>query len=120
MYPLPDDFDPHVFAGRELEQVSFLPYSVKLVFDRGLSVQVFSEVVLEPPDGDICRFELSDVPIRSATLEGLVGLNIERAAVEPRATLVLDFENGHVLRIVEDRAPYECYHLRVGDREIIV
>lgn len=120
MYPLPDDFGPDVFAGRELERVCFVPYSIELGFGRDLSIQIFSEIAHEGTDGEICRSEASGTPIKSSTLMTLVGSKVEHASVGPRATLVLSFENGHVLRIVEDRAPYECYHLRVGERQIIV
>jgi hypothetical protein len=120
MYPLPDDFDPPVFASRELQRVCFIPYSVELTFASDLSIRVFSQIVHDGIDAETRWSESSGAPIRRSTLMRLVELKVERATVQPRATLVLNFENSHTLRIVEDDTPYECYHVHIGEREIIV
>jgi hypothetical protein len=120
MYSLPDDFDPQVFAGKELERICFVPYSVELAFDGDISLRVFSEIVHDGIDGDTRWSEASSAPIKRSALMRLVGLKVERAHVESGATLVLCFQNNDTLRVIADTNKYECYHLLLGDREIIV
>jgi hypothetical protein len=69
--------------------------------------------------GESLREEDSS-PLTLARLTTLSGHFIVGAVAEGRATLTLTFDDGQTLRVIEDGAAYECYHLHIGEREIIV
>jgi hypothetical protein len=116
MYALPEDFDPAVFLDHELQRVCFPPYGLELQFAKSISLKVFGVLSL---DGESLREEASS-PGTLARLTALPGHRIVAASTEGRGTLVLTFEEGQTLRVIEDGDAYECYHLRLEEREIIV
>jgi len=116
MYALPEDFDPAVFLGRELQRICFPPYGLELRFEKSIRLKVYGPLSL---DGDSLR-EANSSPLTLARLTALPGHRIAAASTEGRGTLVLTFDDGPTLRVIEDGDAYECYHLRVGEREIIV
>jgi hypothetical protein len=116
MYALPEDFDPAVFLGRELQRICFPPYGLELQFEKSICLKVFGVLSL---GGESLREEDSS-PRTLARLTALPGHRIAAASTEGRGTLVLTFDDGQTLRVIEDGDAYECYHLHLGEREIIV
>ena len=70
------------------------------------------------PFSDLFEEEL--VELKESRLMYLLQQRVTTTRVEDRADLVLQFQNGHVLRLIEDPAPYEAYHIEIGDRLIVV
>lgn len=120
MYPLPDDFDPAVFVGLTLSRVAFTSNTIEFAFDRDTLIRALGEVRHDGREGQATWYDGATLPIRTSRLMQLLDATVDEAGIEPRATLVLRFENQHVLRVVEDTTAYECYHLHIGDRQIIV
>jgi hypothetical protein len=121
MYAIPEDFDVTIFVGKTLEQVSFTTNTLTFSFDDDVGIAVESEVWHAGHDDQGDRWlERSPIPVKQSKLMYLLGSSIASVAVDGRATLVLQFANGHTLRCVEDTDQYECYHLRIGDDEIHV
>lgn len=118
MYGLPTDFDPSVFVGLCLVQVSFSENTVHFVLGETASVTVESAVRyrverLAPP-------KTASVPIHCTDLMKLLGRTILSASCMSDGTLRLDFEDGSSLEFLEDSKQYEAYHVRAGGRTIIV
>jgi hypothetical protein len=116
MYALPEDFHPAVFVGCELQRICFPPYGLELQFEKSICIQVFGPLSL---GGESLREEDSS-PQTLARLTALSGHRIVGADTEGRGTLVLTFDDGQTLRVIEDGDAYECYHLHLDGRDIIV
>jgi len=100
--------------------VCFAPYRVDLVFAQDVKIKVFGQLDYTINGRTYAWREDGAQPRFADQITTLVTHSVVTAAVEPRATLVLAFDNGGVLRVVEDVSNYECYHLLLGEREIIV
>jgi hypothetical protein len=70
--------------------------------------------------GDESLRDEDSSPSSLARLTRLAGQRVVQADTEGRATLVLAFDAGETLRVIEDGDAYESYHLHIGGREIIV
>jgi hypothetical protein len=117
MYGLPSDFDGRVFTGRILEQVCFNENQVTLSFDGDMAVMVESAFSYEAPPAES---RLTEVPVFHSDLMRLLGRRVSSAVGDEDGTLVLVFENGHRLRILDDSREYESYRIRLGKKMIIV
>lgn len=100
MYGLPKNFDFSVFVGRELQSVSFYPYTIHFWFDAELGINLGSSY-LHRGAADSAEDRV-DVPPSESTLMQLTGKIVERAEREGEGTLVLHFSEGHVLKLFDD------------------
>ena len=116
MHGLPATFDPGVFVGRRLDQVSFTENTVHFQFDGGISITVLSSFLVKLGDK---RVE-ERVPVRSSEVMRLVGKVVRLADARPDGMLKVTFDGGEMLTFIDDSAQYESYQLRIGDREIYV
>lgn len=116
MYSLPKDFDPALFVGRELQRICFPPYGWELQFEDSICIKVFGPLSL----GAESLREEGSSPSTLSRLTALPGRRVVVADTEGRGTLVLTFDDGQTLRVIEDGDAYECYHLHLGERAIIV
>ena len=119
MYKLPKDFDAAFFVGRTLEVVSFSANTVFLGFDNGVSITVLSALQHQLPSQSDPP-NIQRVPLAESKLTQLPGRCVTQATGEADGTLVLFFDNGHVLRVFDDNPHYECYSINDGEREIFV
>jgi hypothetical protein len=93
-----------------------LPYGLELELEKSICLRIFGPLSL---DGESLREEDSS-PSTLARFTALSGHRIVGAGAEGRGTLVLTFDDGQTLRVIEDGDAYECYELHLGGREIIV
>jgi len=117
MYPFPAEFDVGQFRFVELEMVCFAANAMNLHFGRKLSLTVGCE--FEYCDEGMGAATRSDFPLRSSNLIQLIGSRVTEASVSGKATLVLRFNSGAVLRIHPDAA-YESYRIKQDDQEFII
>lgn len=121
MHGLPKGFDGMVFVGRCVEQVCFSQNTLHLDFGDDLSITSESLVVHERvADGGPVWSERVSVPVETCGLMRLIGPSITHSRVVDDANLILEFEDGQILHIMDDSKTYESYRIRVGDREIFV
>lgn len=118
MHGLSKSLDLAIFVGRELQTVSFYPYTIHFGFDAELSINLESsylhQVAADGPEDRI------DVPPSESTLMQLAGKVVERAEREGEGTLVLRFTEGHVLKLFDDTKWYESYQIEYkGVRTIV-
>jgi hypothetical protein len=132
VHGLPSDFDPSVFNGATLHQIAFSSSMIDFLFerdpssksvDRELSLKALGPFRHDGEDKAGERF--SDaveelVELKESRLMYLLQQRVTATRIEDRADLILQFENGHVLHMIEDPAPYEAYHIEIGDRLIVV
>jgi hypothetical protein len=119
VYKLPKDFDGSFFLGRTLECVLFNENTVDFLFDEHVGIGVESslqhQIALEDEQS-----EVQAVPLSQSRLMQLLGRCVTGVKAGDDGTLVLSFDNGHVLRIFDDQPHYESYSIRHGDKEIFV
>ena len=99
MYRLPMDFDASFFVGRTLEHVTFSEYSVDFAFDEQVGITVASSLQHQL-SVDRAESEVQSIPFSHSRLMQLSGRGVTDAKGELDGTLVLFFNNGHVLRIL--------------------
>src|SRR5687768_12559376 len=118
MYGLPEDFDTGVFVGARLDSMTFYEYIVLFSFERGddsLRVGVESSFSFTPPGARV------HVPVKDTDAMRHVGRVVTGAHGEIDGTLVLDLEDGTVMRIYDHGMPFESYSVYLPDgRQIIV
>ncbi len=119
MYGLPKDFNASFFVGRTLEHVTFRQYAVDLGFDEHVSITVESSLQHQLSLDDV-ESEVQSIPLSHSRLMQLAGRGVTDVKGEVDGTLLLVFDNRHVLRIFDDRPNYESYSIRNGEQEIIV
>lgn len=118
MYRIPEDFEPSVFVGTDLDSVSFGPYMVRFSFGSTVSVTVHGMLIHESPEG---WTDEATVPLATSRLMQLVGHTVTRAGVPDSSRVRLDFEHGHVLTIVDDTPDqYESFHIETETKHWIV
>ena len=118
MYGLPEDFDARVFVGARLDYITFYQYQVLFEFDRGaerIGVAIESSFSFTPPGGRI------HVPVEATDAMRHVGRVVVSAAAETDGTIILDLDDGTVIRFFEDGLECESYSLYLPDgRRIVV
>ncbi len=118
MNKLPLDFDGKFFVGKTLEYVSFAEYSVYFSFEKKITVTVESSLQhLFQLSGEE---EKQSIPLTESSLMQLVGHAVTKVLAGADGTLVLEFDNGHLLRVFDDLPNYESYSIQHGDIEIFV
>ena len=118
MYGLPPDFDPSIFIGRELLQVSFTANTVHLAFDADIAITLESafefhldkrtEVVKQSP------------PVQVSSLMSLIGCQVCSASSDSDGTLILEFAGGGTFTCIDDSKQYESYHILIHGKEIVI
>jgi hypothetical protein len=123
VYGIPKDLDLSFFAGKRLDQVSFAAGMVFIRFDDKVEVRLESTYQHQSKQ-DIDHFRtgtMQSVPVRhSSTLMQAVGHYCVSASGDDEGTLTLEFDDGQVIRCIEERTPYESYEIINGDDEWVV
>lgn len=117
MNGLPDDFDAGIFVGKTIERICIREVSAEVTFDDQTAITAFGQVTL---NGVTIWVDRTGPDRRPSDLFPFLGQTIRSARVEDQSTLALTFDGSAVLRFVEDTDMYECYHLNLPDRRIIV
>jgi hypothetical protein len=118
MYGLPADFDPTLFLGRELEQVSFTANTVHLTFDGDASITILDTFEVRLVQGAAPVRQTP--PVEQSNLMGLLGRRVVSAHRTATGTMALAFEQGGELLCMDESTQYESYTIRIGGREIVV
>jgi hypothetical protein len=118
MYGLPKSFDPSVFRGKTLDQVCFTVNSITLSFEGRILLTILGTFILRERTN--ARAVKQAVPVMTSNLMSLTGKTVQNAQASTDGTLVLRFEGGRTLTLVDDSRMYESYALRIGDNEIVV
>lgn len=119
MYNLPENEDLSFLRNKEIELVCFAAYQVNLHLEGGISITIlgsFRHLVAGSavPASDIV------FPLRGSELMRLLQQRIKKIKTEDDSTLVFDFSNGDHLVIRGNNGPYESYHIRHGEKLIVV
>ena len=122
MYGLPKDLDLSFFVAKRLDQVSFAQSVIHLLFDDKVSVTLMCSFQHQR-NQDIEQHRLGviqSVPVTHSTLMQLVGRSVVSATGDDEGTLSLVFDDGQVLRCLENRSPYESYNFTDGEHLYVV
>jgi len=118
VYGLPADFEPALFLGRELEQVSFTANTVHLIFEGDASITILGTFEVRLVQGAASVRQTP--PLEQSNLMGLVGRRVVSAHRAGAGTIALAFEEGGALLCLDESTQYESYTIRIGGREIVV
>lgn len=118
MYGLPSDFDPRMFLGRQLLSLTFAVNLIGLAFDEGVNVTVLGSVAYRHSLQS--TVSIDSPPVTRTTLVRLVGDVVVASEARSRRELILRFERGGSVTLLDDSDEYESYVINEGDREIIV
>jgi len=119
MYGIPQDMDWSFMFDKELIQVCYGKHQTQLRFYGDLCISIEAGVA-HSRAGQILG-KSNGREQGTASLIGLIGATIEQVHVEGQDALVLRFSNTHVLRVLEDEAPYESFSISApGEQTIIV
>jgi hypothetical protein len=131
MYGWPKDLDHEIFVGHLAEAVTFAENVIVLVFSDGLVVSISGTVVYQrSPDAAVER-ERADAPLKRARarvelplertgLIGVVGQVVEGVELRSPKEVILRFEDGFSVTLLDDNDDYECYLIEVDGRKIAV
>jgi hypothetical protein len=118
MYEIPKNLDWSFMFEKELIQVCYGKYQTQLRFEGGLCVSIEAGVVHGHADQVLGKSNGREQGITS--LIGLLGASIKSAQAEGEDTLVLQFSNAHVLRVLRDEEPYESFSISAPGELTIV
>ena len=118
MYGLPATFDPSVFVGAELVEVSFSANTVNLIFEPEIVVTIEAAFVISAGAG--LQSVKHSPPVQSSDLMTLIGERVVAATGEADGTLVLGFENGGRITCLDDSMHYESYKIRAKGLDLVV
>lgn len=118
MYGLPPDFDPAIFIGRELQQVSFTVNTVRLAFDDDIAITLDSAFIFQI-DSAAAAVEQAP-PVQASNLMALVGRQVCSARSVSARNLLLEFAAGGTLTCIDDSKEYESFHIWIRGKEIVV
>jgi hypothetical protein len=122
MYGLPKDLDFSFIVGKRLDQVSFAQSVIFFFFDDKISITLESTFQHQSrQDVENLRLGVTQsVPVTHSTLMQLVGRSVVSATGDDEGTLILVFDDGQVLRCLENRSPYESYSFTDGEHLYVV
>jgi len=103
------------FVGNTLTTISFSQYSISFYFDEGPFVRVDGSYSYRVTKSESVITQ--EVTSRKTTVLSLLGSSVCAATRVGRGTLKLELDEGRTLSFIEDEAPYECYHVTIGDKE---
>lgn len=116
MYRLPVDFDGSFFIGRKLEMICANANQIYLHFGQQITITVESSLTYQRGDATVTI----GVPLSNCDIVALLEHSITQVSPMKDGTLTLMFDNGDVLKCLDDRPNYESYRIRNGDKEVIV
>ena len=109
--------DISFFNGSCLVQISFGKFDLGLNFDGPLSsVMIQSSFGIQPLDGALKKYDISDV----TQLRDFLNCDVHSASWGAQGTLILEFQGGDQLMIFDDSDQYESYVIRRGTTTIVV
>ena len=118
MYGFPNDFDPQVFVGRELETITYAVNVIVLAFADRLTVSASGSLSYRVAND--AETGVDRPPVIRTSLVNLVGRTVLAAELKSARELVLEFDGEGSVTLLDDADTYECYLITIGDREIIV
>ncbi len=117
MYGLPKNFDASFFIDKRLEMICFNANQLYLHFNDGIVVTIESDFWYQPSSS---KGELVSVPVLQSDMMKLLEHQVSKAVADNNGTLVITFDNGCVLKCLDNSSNYECYQIKIGNRVIIV
>ncbi|PYV51814.1 MAG: hypothetical protein DMG98_25330 [Acidobacteria bacterium] len=121
MYGLPKDFDGSRLVGRFLQQICYGVGQIQLRFDEALTIAVTSSFLYKnPAASQPKKIAIPGPPAIQCDLLHLLHHSIVKAFGDDEGTLTMEFDDGHVLRCLDDQPGYEAYEIKMGDESIIV
>lgn len=118
MYGIPSGFDPSLFIGRELQQVSFTVNTVHLTFDDEFAITIESSFLFQPDK--TAPASRQTLPVRESNLMSLLGHQVSAARSAADRDLILEFTGGGVLTCIDDSREYESYHIWIHGEQIVI
>jgi hypothetical protein len=118
MYGLPVNFDMSVFVGKKLDLICYSANTINLSFENKTSITIMNSFMHQTSSDEMSQKQ--SIPLRTSDLVCLSGTAVDSAKGGQDGSLVLYFENGHILTIFDDSREYESYVIRIGNKEIIV
>lgn len=119
MYDLPKGTTFEFLSDRELELLSFSPYTVTLHFEGNIQLQIegsFTHITKEQRVAP----KASHFPIAESHLMRLLLQRVTEVAAKSNGTLTLGFRNGDILVIDGNVGPYESYNVNHPDGLLVV
>ncbi len=101
------------FEGRRLDAVTFGRYKVSLFFDEGVGLDVEGVLAVTVPGSD--ERSADDARALATPLLDLLSLTVAAVRVDAPSSLALEFENGTIVRAIDDLGPYECFDVHHGE-----
>ena len=116
MYGIPADFDLRAFIGHDLARVCFGAFSVHLEFSAPevLRVPVVGSYEHAGPSDEGWKDSVT-VPVAASRLVQLTNHAVVDAAAVDGKRLVIKFEHGHWLTLIDDNDRYEAFQIQAGD-----
>jgi hypothetical protein len=120
VYGIPADFDPRVFGGHDLARVCFGAFTVHLEFTAPETLRITVEGSYEHAGRHEGWTDSATAPIAESRLMQLTNHAVVDAAVVDGKRLVLTFDHGHSLTLIDDDDHYEAFQMQAGERVWIV
>ena len=118
MYGLPKDFDTSIFLGKTIQAISFSANTIDFMFDDALSITATGSFSHHIPGQN--SDEVESIPVKNSKLMQLTEKSVVSAKVEGRGNLVLQFNDGQILRCIDDTPRYESYSITYHSKETFV
>jgi hypothetical protein len=117
VYGIPADFDPRVFVGHNLARVWFGAFSVHLEFSTPevLLVSVVGSYEHAGPSDEGWTDSVTVPAVASRLMQLTNHVVVDAGAVDGRR-LVIEFDHGHSLTLIDDNGHYEAFQIQAGER----
>jgi hypothetical protein len=117
MHGLPENIDLKDFIVRQISQICFGAWVVKLDFDGPVQIVVESSIVLTTADGK--RISIEDFHANASLLCALIGTTVLGANRTADGGLVLSLSSDCSVEIKAEISPYESFQLHIRDETIV-
>ena len=115
---LPDGETFDFLGGRVLEQVCFGQFQVQLRFDERVTIAVEGAMGVSA-DG-AAETTAEDPRNAGMALIALLGRTISQVRLPDAKNLVIEFDDGATVRVIDSEERYESFQVHVGDCVIVV
>jgi hypothetical protein len=110
MNGLPSDLDLTPFVGTSVNQICFGMHQLQIHFDERSGMFVESSVVFSGIEGDI---PIDDYAIGASLLCRLLGGRVIEATRDSQGGLILRFDGGNALHVLNDGPNFESFQVRL-------
>ena len=112
MYGFPPDFNLGSLVGHTLEMICFAQSDIYFHLGDDIIITVGSHIKFDEV--------IHEIPLKEASFINIIGSIVVSASANQDGDLVLHFEGGESIAILDSESSFESYSIKVGDKTVFI